>query len=554
MTTESIDWAVMTMGLVGGLAIFLLGMDRTVSGFRALAGDRVRWLLTHTTGNRWRGTATGAGVTAIIQSSSVTTVLLVGLISAGVMSLEQSIGVIFGASVGTTVTAQIIAFKVTRYALAVVAVGYAIQYVAKQERLERIGQTITGLGLVFFGMSLMGLATDPLQDSVAFRDFLASIDNLFIGMLIGAVFTAIVQSSSASIAVFIAMAATGLITLDLGVALVLGANIGTTITPWLASIGKPRDAQRAALIHTSEKVIGVLLWLPFIGVLIAVSERLSPAGDVARQIAWAHTVFNVVNLFILIWFTSWFARMSRFVLKDRPEEEARVLKARFLNEDLLRTPSLALERSRMEIARMGGRVRDMFELAIPAVIGGSEAELATVEAMDDEVDDLYGHIIAYLGKASQEDLTHAEVSELLGLMEAANDIEAIGDAIETNLVTRGRRRLQLGVTISPETTKVIDELAAEVLEAVDIAVGAVGQSSPEAAQRAIGMKSDITSLTAEALSHQMERLTVDEPLRVEAYRVESDIIEDLKRVYYYAKRAARVGVPKPSEEERPSEG
>jgi phosphate:Na+ symporter len=552
--TESVDWVLVVIGLSGGLAIFLLGMDRLVSGFRGLAGDRVRLLLTHMTGSRWRGAATGAGITAIIQSSSVTTVVLVGLISAGVMSLAQSVGVIFGANVGTTITAQIFAFRVTEYALAAVAIGFAIEFFAKQERLERAGRAVMGLGLVFFGMFLMGAATQPLQGHQGFQDFMASIDNLFVGILIGAVFTAIVQSSSATTAVVISMAATGLITLELGIALVIGANIGTTVTAQLAGIGKPREAERAALVHTMFNVLGVLIWLPFIWVLVEIAEWLSPPGDVARQIAWAHTVFNVGNLLIFIWFTRWFARAAERLLKDRPIDEALFIRARYLNEDLVRTPSLALDRARLEIARMGSRVRDMFEESIPAVISGTESQLAEIEAMDDEVDQLYGHIIAYLGRISEQDVTRAQRSELLGLMEAANDIEAIGDAIETDLVTRGRRRIELGVTISTETTLVINDLAAQVLEAVDIAVGAVGQSNREAARQAIDMKADITSQTADALTHQMERLTVDEPLRIDSYRVESDIIEDLKRVYYYAKRAARVGVPKPSEEQQPSEG
>ena len=535
------DWFFLIMGLSGGLAIFLLGMDRTVSGLKGLAGNRLRWILGHLTGNRWYGAATGAGITAIIQSSSVTTVVVVGLVSAQAMTLLMSVGVIFGANVGTTITAQIIAFKVTRYALAVVAIGFAIDFFAKTERLERIGRTVMGLGLVFFGMSVMGLAMEPLQEHQGFLDAMASISNVWVGIALGAIFTALVQSSSATTAIVIAMAATGLISLELSIALVLGANIGTSVTAQLASIGKPVDAKRVAAIHTMFNVIGVLIWIPFIQVLASLALRVSPADDIPRQIAWAHTIFNVANLFIFIWFTTWFARAATALIKDRPKDE--VVKTRYLSDDLLATPSIALDRARMEIARMGTRVKDMVEDGVPAAISGTAEQLRAVEAADDEVDELHAQVVAYLGRISETGITREQTNELLGLLEAAGDIEAIGDAVETNLVADGRRRLEGGIVISPSTEALIDNLAAEVLTAVDIAVGAVGRGSYAAARQAIDMKPEISAMTADARAHQLERLTVDEPNRVDAYRIENDIIEDPKRIYYYAKRAARVGVP-----------
>jgi phosphate:Na+ symporter len=537
------------MGLSGGLAIFLLGMDRTVSGLKGIAGNRLRWILSHLTGNRWYGAATGAGITAIIQSSSITTVVVVGLVSAKAMNLTQSVGVIFGANVGTTITAQIIAFKVTKYALAAVAIGFAIEFFSRSELVERIGRAVMGLGLVFFGMSVMGLAMKPLTEYQPFLDAMASISNVWVGVLIGAVFTALIQSSSATTAIVIAMAAEGLISLDLAISLVLGANVGTSVTAQLAAIGKSVEARRVAMVHTLFNVGGVLIWLPFVPFLASVAVRLSPAGDVARQVAWAHTVFNVANLFIFIWFTTWFAKAATFLVKDRVAADTPVIQARYLSDDLLATPSIALDRARMEIARMGTRVRDMVIAGVPAAISGTETELAAVEASDDDVDELHSQIVAYLGRISEQGITREQTEELLGLLEAAGDIEAIGDAVETNLVSSGRRRLEAGIMISPSTVDVINGIATEVTTAVDIAVGAVGRGSPEAARRAIEMKPEITARTSNAIEYQLERLTADEPDRVQAYRIEADIIEDLKRIYYHAKRAARVGVP----EERPAE-
>lgn len=536
------DWFFLIMGLTGGLAIFLLGMDRTVSGLKGLAGNRLRWILSRLAGNRWYGAATGAGITAIIQSSSVTTVVVVGLVSASAMTLVMSVGVIFGANVGTTITAQIIAFRVTKYALAVVAIGFGVDFFSRSERMERIGRTIMGLGLVFFGMSLMGLAMEPLQENQGFLDAMASISNVWVGIALGAVFTALVQSSSATTAIVIAMAATDLISLNLAIALILGANIGTSVTAQLAAIGKPVEAKRVAMVHTMFNVVGVLIWIPFIQILASLAIRLSPADDIPRQIAWAHTVFNVANLFIFIWFTSLFARAATALVKERPSDGP-VIHTRYLSDDLLATPSIALDRARMEIARMGTRVRDMVGAGVPAAVSGSAEDLNAVEAADDEVDELHAQVVAYLGRISEAGITREQTNELLGLLEAAGDIEGIGDAVETNLVADGRRRLEANIEISPSTEAIIDELASEVIAAVDIAVGAVGRGSAEAARQAINMKPEIKAMMTDARVHQLERLTVDEPHRVSAYRIEADIIEDLKRIYYYAKRAARVGVP-----------
>jgi phosphate:Na+ symporter len=537
------DWFLLIMGLTGGLAIFLLGMDRTVSGLKGLAGNRLRWILSHLAGNRWYGAATGAGITAIIQSSSVTTVVIVGLVSAGAMTLLMSVGVIFGANVGTTITAQIIAFNVTKYALAVVAVGFGIDFFSRTERLERIGRTVMGLGLVFFGMSLMGLAMEPLQSHQGFLDAMASISNVWVGIALGAGFTALIQSSSATTAVVIAMAATDLISLNLAIALVLGANVGTSVTAQLAAIGKPVEAKRVAMVHTMFNVLGVLIWIPFVQLLASLAIRLSPVDDTPRQIAWAHTIFNVGNLLVFIWFTTWFARAASALVKEKPAEGSAIA-TRYLSDDLLVTPSLALDRARMEIARMGTRVRDMVATGVPAAVSGTAEELDTVAAADDEVDELHAQIVAYLGRISEAGITREQTNELLGLLEASSDIEAIGDAVETNLVLDGRRRLEAGLEISASTRAVIDELATEVISAVDIAVGAVGRGSPEAARQAIAMKPEIKAITTDARQHQLERLTADAPHRISAYRIEADIIEDLKRIYYYAKRAARVGVPK----------
>ncbi|MBT8203602.1 MAG: Na/Pi cotransporter family protein, partial [Acidimicrobiia bacterium] len=304
---DPIDWVLLLSGLFGGLAIFLLGMDRMTESLRVVAGDRLRGVLLKLTSNRIMGILTGAGITAVIQSSSVTTVLVVGFISSGLMSFQQSLGVILGANIGTTITAQIIAFKVTSYALFAVAGGFAVTFLSKRGDRQALGAVVLGLGLVFFGMSLMGDAMSPLRTSDTFVDLMARLENPFLGVAVGAAFTALVQSSSATTGIVIVLAQQGLISLETGIALVLGANVGTSVTALLASIGKPREALRAGVAHALFNVGGAIIWLPFIGLLADAVQDIG--GATARQVANAHTFFNVLNAFLVVGFIPAFARL-----------------------------------------------------------------------------------------------------------------------------------------------------------------------------------------------------------------------------------------------------
>ncbi len=239
---QQVAWAAMGMNLFGGLAIFLFGMDQMSDALKAVAGERMKVVLAKLTTNRFMGAITGAFVTAVIQSSSVTTVLVVGFITAGLMSLAQSIGVIMGANIGTTITAQIVAFKVTKAALLMVAVGFTMMFFSHQDRIKQYGAMLMGLGLVFFGMAVMSDAMKPLRSYQPFLDLMVTMENPLVGILIAAAFTGLIQSSSATTAIVIVMATQGFITLPAGIALAFGANIGTCVTALLASIGKPREA------------------------------------------------------------------------------------------------------------------------------------------------------------------------------------------------------------------------------------------------------------------------------------------------------------------------
>ena len=540
-SAESIDYFLLVVGLLGGLAIFLLGMDRMTESLKLVAGDRLRNILLRLTSSRLTGMATGAGITAVIQSSSVTTVLVVGFITSGLMSFEQSLGVIVGANIGTTITAQIIAFKVTTYALLGVAVGFGVNFFAKAGARQAQGTALMGLGLVFFGMSIMGDAMSPLRSSDAFIDAMARLETPLLGAAAGALFTALIQSSSATTGIVIVLAQQGLISLETGIALILGANIGTSITALMAAIGKPREALRASMAHTLFNVGGVILWLPLIGVLgWAVSEI---GGGTAREIANAHSIFNIANAFLVIGFTPAFARLVERLVKDRPDEVEQAIRARYLDKELLRTPTLALDRARLELLRMADRVREMLKRILPAVLTGDRWSLLEVETLDDEVDALHGHIITYLGLISQTRLSEQSTQELIDLMEATNDLESIGDLIETNLVGLGLSRVEEGLSVSPATQQVLMELHGVVAEALDLSMMALSQKNADAARRVGKMKKQINSMERSAAAHEATRLVADAPDRIAHYRFEIDVIAALKRIYYFAKRIARVSVP-----------
>ncbi len=535
-----IDTVLLLVTLTGGLAIFLLGLDRLTESLRLIAGTRLRAVLRRLTANKYLGAITGAGVTAIIQSSSVTTVLVVGFITSGLMTLSQSIGVIMGANVGTTITAQIIAFDVSRWALGIVAAGFGVSFFSKRDDRQTWGALVMGLGLVFFGMGLMADAMQPLRTYDPFIDFMARMENPILGIGAAAAFTALVQSSSATTGVVIVLAGQGLITLEAGIALIFGANVGTSVTAQLAALGKPREAQQAAMVHTLFNVIGVVIWIPLIGFLTSTVE--GAGGGLARQLANAHTVFNVANLVIFIWFADALARLVERLLPPRPDEDRRV-RARYLDRELLRTPPLALDRARLELLRAADRVRTMLTGILPALMDGTRSDLSDIEALDDEVDDLHGQIISYLGAIGQTKLSEDSSDELVGLMEATNDLEAIGDIIETNLVQLGLQRVEQGLIISDETRDVLGAFHSEVETALGLAMMALTQKNATAARKVGKMKDQINSMEREASQHQAERLVIDAPNRIANYRFEIDVIAHLKRIYYFSKRLARMAVP-----------
>lgn len=560
---DGLNTFALSSGLVGGLALFLFGMDILTRALKQVAGDYLKTLLARMTRNRFLGLAAGATVTAVIQSSSITTVLLVGFISAGLMTTAQSVAVIMGANIGTTITAQILAFKVTALALPVLSLGFFVSFIAPQKATRAYGRILLGLGLVFFGMAIMSDAMKPLRSFQPFLDFMLSLDNALLAALVGAGFTAVVQSSSATTGILIVMAGQGLIGLEPAIALALGANIGTSVTALLASIGKPREAVRAALVHTLFNTVGVALWIGFVSQLADMAQFVSAdrsgAGSllqtqsqVPRQLANVHTFFNVINALLFIGFTSQITRLVEWLVPDRPERIEPEFAARHLNPDFLGVPAIALDAARLELLHLGQLVRDMLATAFPTITTGSPLQIDRLHVMDRPVDLLHREIVGYLRRISLSDLAPQQSSVLMALAKIANDLEHVGDHIATGLVTSARKRIDENVVISPGTVAAIGRLHHKVLEALDGSLQALEAQDATRAAEVRAMKGEFAEMVEQIARHQVDRLRTTEPRRLHTYTREIELVETLEDIFKITRRVARTqlglfGQPKPDD-------
>jgi len=549
----SIDTFQLIMGLFGGLALFLFGIDQMSDGLKAVAGERMSTLLGSVTRNRFLSGITGAIVTAILNSSSVTTVLVVGFITAGIMTLQQSIGVIMGANIGSTMTAQIVAFNVTQYAMLPIAIGFGMIFFGKSENIKHCGAMLFGLGLLFGGMGVMSDAMYPLRSFEPFLDLMARMENPFLGIVVGAIFTGLVQSSAATTGIAIVMAAEGLMSLPAGIALALGANIGTCVTAILAALGKPVAAKRAAAAHIFFNVLGVIIWLPLIDVLAQLATAASPshpelvgaarmAEEVPRQIANAHTIFNVANTLIFIWFTGTIATLVEKLVPEKPEIVPERAQPIYLDEVYFEVPAMALERVRLELVRLGEGVTEMLDKAVTAVAAGGRENLKEIVSMNDDLSRLYESMIAYIAKLSQLELSALQTTHLTHLSTATNTVDNMGDTIATNLVELGQQRLASGAQPSEVTRQAFQPLREAIQKSFRKAIESVRDRDGQMAADVIAMKDQIQELARGLEAHLAKRVAVDEPNRVLVYGLETDAVEILQRLYYFAKRLAKAVV------------
>ncbi|WP_295578311.1 Na/Pi cotransporter family protein [uncultured Lamprocystis sp.] len=547
-----LDPLTMTIELLGGLALFLYGMEKMTDGLKAAAGKQMNTLLAKLTGNPVLGAITGAIVTAVIQSSSVTTVLVVGFVSAGLMTLVQSVGVIFGANVGTTVTAQIVAFNTTALAYPLIAIGFVMTAVWTKGVARHYGAMLMGLGLIFYGMAVMGSAMSPLRTHEGFAELLQSLQNPVLGMLAGAAFTALVQSSSATIGLAVVMATQGLLSLPAGIAILFGAKIGTGITAILAAIGKPQDAKRAAAVHVLFNVLGAVIWLPFIAQLAGLAVLVSPvaphllgvdrlAEEVPRQIANAATIWATANTVIFLPFAALFAKMAIKIIPDRAIAERAIVRPRYLDDELIRVPSMALERARMELGHMG----ELTEAMLAKVKSAFAArDLSELSQQYDQVVVLREAVLAYLQHVGRSELSDTEADEHARLVAATGDIENLGAAISRELAPLAQTLKEANIAASPETTALFERLSQTIQESAHAALRALLAGDERAAQSVIAKRDVILGLTSELYQRQAARLAQDDPERLLKHRVQVEILDKLRRIYSVAEHMAISVLPR----------
>lgn len=412
-------------GLFGGLGLFLYGMNMMSEGLENVAGKKLKTILERITTNRLMGVFVGTIVTAIIQSSSATTVMVVSFVNAGLMSLMQATGVIIGSNIGTTVTAQMVSLKLEVIAPIFIGIGAIVMLVAKKKKVKDIAFISLGFGILFLGMGIMSSSMKPISEATLFNKFIVAVgNNVLLGVLVGLLMTAIIQSSSATTGILVALASAGTIDLKIAFPIVLGCNIGTCITAILASLTANRTAKKAALIHLLFNVFGTLLFLPFVAQVVTLVEGWTP-GKVARQVANVHTLFNIVTTIIIFPCITYLVKFVNSILPDKDDVEK--IGAIYLDKKLLETPMVASGQVLKETMRMANIAKDNFKLAMDGFLNDDENKIELVYENENLINILEKEITEYLIDISQHNLPEENAKLISYAYHTINDIERIGD-------------------------------------------------------------------------------------------------------------------------------
>lgn len=501
-------------GLLGGVAIFLFGMNMLSEGLQKTAGEKLRHIISILTNNPLIGIFVGAIVTAVIQSSSATTVMVIGFVSAGLMTLKQSIGVIIGANIGTTVTAWLVSIDIGDLALPLVGIGFILYFFPKLKKLKYIGQIIFSFGLLFVGLNIMSDMMAPLAKSQAVADTMLNVsDNRFLGLFIGTVFTAVIQSSSAAIAILQKLAiqttATGepLITLRAALPILFGSNIGTTATALLASIGATVNAKRAALTHTIFNVVGSLIFIWFIGPFEHVVSLLMGGTVMPRSmdtaIAYSHTIFNLLSAVLFAPFIGLLAKFVTQIYKGKGEFEDRAL---VYIGDKVSSPAVGLNLAMQEMLRMGKIVQKMIACTKVVILEQNESVIQEVEKMEDTVDMLQNEILNYLSKIiSQNVLSEAESVRLTGYMRMVHDLERIGDHCESSTML-GQSNIDNKVQYSENALSELKEVFEKIEFVMNQTLVALENNDKELAKAVLSEENTMDDIEKILRERHLERL------------------------------------------------
>ena len=512
---------------LGGLGLFLFGMKIMSEGLQKVAGNRMRKILGIVSNNRFVGCGVGALVTSVIQSSSATTVMLVSFVDAGLMSFIQATGVVLGANIGTTVTAQLIAFNITAYALPAIAAGVLLKFFVGRQKWVYVGDVLLGFGLIFFGLATMKAGFAPLKDHPSFvalftRFNADDIVSITLCILVGTVLTMILQSSSATIGVTMALASQGLLNFEASVALILGDNIGTTITAQLASIGASINARRTARAHAIFNVVGVVLivlFFPFfLKLVIWMTSSLMDIGppdllvggenpNIGRYIANAHTAFNLVNALFFLIFLNYLVRLTSWLVPEKKSEknldEFRHIK--FIDSRYIDTPDVAIAQARAEIVRMGEAVEKMYAEVVHSLKERKLKELSKWRKREDTIDHLQKEIIQFLVQVVQRPISAEESKEVASLMRMANNLERAGDGIE-NIAELLEELIEQNLHLSEGGLHDYEVISTKVGKFLAVVVEGIRNEDREIMSLAQELENDIDRMREEMRGNYIMRL------------------------------------------------
>lgn len=522
------------LGLLGGLALFLYGMQMMSSGLEAAAGNRMKRILERLTSNRFLGVAVGAGITAVIQSSSATTVMVVGFVNSGMMTLSQAVWIIMGANIGTTITGQLIALDVGALAPLFAFCGVALVVFLKKAVFHHYGQIIAGLGILFIGMEMMSSAMMPLRESEAFINLMTQFSNPLLGILAGMIFTAVIQSSSASVGILQALAASGLIGLPSAVYVLFGQNIGTCITAVLAAIGTSRNAKRTTVLHLLFNVIGTTLFT-----LACMFTPLTPLvasftpGNLPAQIANMHTVFNVVTTLLLLPFGNYLAKLAVRILPEHAYEESAGPRLLYLkpvessHEYQIGTSAIALNGVWKELARMSEMVHSNVEKSFQAVEQEAPQLLGPVEEAEEYLDYLNKEISKYISHVIVYENNEKDSAQISAFFRVSGNLERIGDHA-MNICEYTKRIAEKGISFSPAAKAEIAEMRKTSLAALDL-LGNLQGISVERLSQVAAAEQKIDDMTLRYRQNQMDRIR-DGLCSDEACVLYSEMLTDFERI------------------------
>lgn len=464
------------ISLLGGLSLFLYGMQMMSNGLEAAAGNKMKRILERLTANRILGVLVGAGITAVIQSSSATTVMVVGFVNSGMMTLQQAVWIIMGANIGTTITGQLIALDIGAIAPLFAFIGVAMIVFLKKEKLHHFGKIIAGLGILFIGMDMMSAAMTPLRESEAFISLMTQFSNPVLGILAGAIFTAIIQSSSASVGILQALASSGVIGLPQAVYVLFGQNIGTCITAVLAAIGTSRNAKRTTIIHLSFNIIGTIVFtiICMVTPFVSLMEGLTP--NVSAQIANTHTIFNITTTLLLLPFGTQLAKMATKILPDRAEEKEDTMHLEYIQpmipietrgETKIGISAIAVNAIRNELTRMTKMAKENVALSFDAVREGNTGLLEEVRNREEYIDFLNKEISKYISRMLVKERNPKDSQYMSVLFKVCGNLERIGDHA-MNICEYTNMIQEKQISFSAEVIKQIGQMKEVCNQALDM--------------------------------------------------------------------------------------